>query len=238
MNIKYFYYINLEKRKDRKRHIESQIQKSHILSNRLTRYNAVDGYNLDIESIDSNIVTEHGKKDIIQRKVKQFGVTLSYGSIACAMSHYNLFQICANNNDGNILIFEDDIILPTNIDRYIDIINERNDYDIFYLGIHHNSHTSKINIVDSDIYHLNGIFWGCFAYVLTPKACEFIINNVFPISVQFDSIIGNKIRQHKLKALCFSNNIVKCGQFGSDNQGKNGLNNKSILFHAWDQVFN
>lgn len=237
-DIKYFYYINLASRKDRQSNIEKQIRNSSILSNSLKRFNAINGYDIDLEKIDNKILTAQGKKDIEDRKIKWFGITLTYGSLACAMSHYELFKICANNNDGNILILEDDVILPTDIDDYLDIIQNTEDYDIFYLGIHHNYYTTKQKTEQKNVFNLSGTFWGCFAYVLTPRACSYIINNVFPITVQFDSGIGQQIRKNKLKALCFESNIIKCGQFGTDNQGQNGLKNKQISFNAWNQVFN
>ena len=76
-----------------------------------------------------------------------------------------------------------------------------------------------------NIFNLRGIFWGGFAYILTPRACEFIIKNVFPIAQQFDSAINKKINNNDLTAMYFGHNVIKSGHFLSDNQGKNGLIN-------------
>lgn len=237
-NISKYYYINLDRRKDRYKHIIGEINKSQILKSNIIRYNAVDGIDIDIKNISNKIITPHGISTIIKKKIIHYGITLTFGSAACAISHYNLFKICAEENNGNILILEDDIIIDPDLDNYLQLIDKHEDYDIFYLGYHSSQHTKKIPIDDqNNICYLRGIFWGGFGYILTPKACQYIISNIFPISKQFDSAINEKVRQNKIKTLTFTKKIVKCGQFKSDNQGKDGLKNKNSQNDPWSEVF-
>jgi GR25 family glycosyltransferase involved in LPS biosynthesis len=239
-NINKFYYINLDRREDRRKHLLNEIKKSNILQSKMQRYCAVDGLYLNPETISEQIISNRGKEAIIQKKIYLYGVTLTYGSAACAISHYALFKNCADSNDGNILILEDDIVIDSKIDNYLYIIDNCNiDYDIFYLGYHSSGKNTKIDCIDEqyEICSLGGVFWGGFAYILTPKACQFIVDNVFPISKQFDSEINDRVRQKKIKTLCFKKKIIKCGQFGSDNQGKNGLINKRFTSEVWNEVF-
>jgi GR25 family glycosyltransferase involved in LPS biosynthesis len=232
-----FYYINLDRRIDRKNNIENQIKSSKILKKELKRYPAIDGSQLYLNLIDENIVTEYGKKTIASKEILLYGVSLTYGSLGCAISHYNLFKKCAEKNNGNMLILEDDIIINKNIDYYINLINSISlEYDIFYLGIHKSSNTQK-NMIDKNICELNGVFWGGFGYVVTPKVCKFIVEKIFPISKQFDSAINDRVRSKKIKALCFYSDVIKSGSFGTDNQGKNGLRTKIFDHNPWVKVF-
>lgn len=239
-NINQFYYINLDRRTDRKKHLLKEIKKSNILQSNIQRYIATDGMYLDVDEISDKIISTRGKDAIRRKKIHLYGVTLTYGSAACAISHYSLFKNCAEKNDGNILILEDDIVIDSQIDDYLRIIDNCTiDYDIFYLGYHSSRTSTKVDCIDQEnqICSLRGVFWGGFGYILTPKACEFIVNNIFPISKQFDSEINDRVRKNKIKTLCFKKKIVKCGQFASDNQGQNGLINKTLTSKVWNEVF-
>lgn len=221
-----FFYINLDRRYDRLNNVKKEIQKSNILKKNIKRYQAIDGQTIDLESV-SEFITKKGLNIVKEKKIHHYGVTLTYGSLGCAISHYNLFKHCSENQDGNILILEDDIKISHNIDKYIQQINETKEYyDIFYLGLHRGKHTKTNPTKNPNIIRLGGYFWGGFAYVLTPKACRYIINRVFPISQQFDSEINIHARQGKIICLAFNTNLIKSGSFSSDNQGKSGLKHK------------
>lgn len=237
-NIKHFYYINLDRRSDRKKHIEKEIEKSSILKKNLQRYPAIDGSILDLDSVDRKIATERGISTVRDKKIHHYGITLTYGSLGCAISHYNLYKICAESDDGNMLILEDDIILHDDIDRYLAMAqNSYINYDIFYFGLHRHASIKTIETSEKELYYLDGTFWGCFGYIVTPKVCRFMMDNVFPVSKQFDSVINEKIRQQKITAVGFTYNIIKSGHFGTDNQGKSGLKHKDPNCDAWSEVF-
>jgi GR25 family glycosyltransferase involved in LPS biosynthesis len=239
MPISQFYYINLNRRKDRLKHMSKEISKSKILKNSIVRYSGVDGRELDLCSVSQSILKNNSFETVRSKKVRSYGVSLTYGSLACAISHYNLFNLCYQNNNGNILILEDDVLISSDIDLYLEKINSCNlYYDIFYLGIHRSKHSKIIKTENENIFNLRGIFWGGFAYVLTPRACEFIIKNIFPIDQQFDSAIYNKINKNDLTAMYFGHNVIKSGHFLSDNQGKNGLiNNSQDNSDVWNDLF-
>jgi glycosyl transferase family 25 len=237
-----FFYINLDRRVDRLQNIQKEIKKSNILSKNIKKYQAIDGQNIDLEKLSNFIITKRGSDLVREKKILHYGVTLTYGSLGCAVSHYNLFKYCAEKNNGSILILEDDIKIDYDIDKYIQIVDQTKEYyDIFYLGFHRSRHTKTTPTDNSDILKLSGYFWGGFAYILTPKACKYIINNVFPISQQFDSEINKQARLGKLACLTFNTNIVKMGSFTSDNQGKYGLkhngNNKNKEKDIWLDLF-
>lgn len=240
MCISQFYYINLDRRKDRLKNILKEIKKSVVIKDNIVRYSGIDGRELDLFSVPQYILkNKNSIENIKSKKIYSYGVSLTYGSLACAISHYNLFNKCYENNNGNILILEDDVLISSDIDLYLEKINGCNlHYDIFYLGIHRSKHSKLIKTEYADIFNLKGIFWGGFAYVLTPRACEFIIKNVFPISQQFDSAINQQINHNNLTALYFGHNVIKSGHFLSDNQGKNGLiNNRQHDRDVWFDLF-
>ena len=226
MSISQFYYINLDRRNDRLKHISKEVSKSKILKDNIIRYPGIDGRNLDLLSVPQTILDKNSFEVVRSKKVRSYGVSLTYGSLACAISHYNLFNKCYQNNNENILILEDDVLISSDIDLYLEKINNCSlHYDIFYLGIHRSKYSKFIKTEKENIFNLRGIFWGGFAYILTPRACEFIIKNVFPIAQQFDSAINKKINNNDLTAMYFGHNVIKSGHFLSDNQGKNGLIN-------------
>lgn len=245
-NIKLFYYINLEKRQNRNINVINQSKKSKILSKDLVRFNAVDGQTINLSDVDPKILNNKGRQVIESNKILTYGVSLTYGSLGCAISHYSLFKLCAETNNGSILILEDDIIINDTIDNVLYTVDniDESDYDIFYIGCHRSGGMKYDTTKYDNIYKLGGNFWGGFAYVITAKCCQYLIDSVFPIGVQFDSAILRHVHAGKINALGFKYNIIKTpGLFHSDNQGKNGLlknrpvNNKKNA-DPWSTVFN
>lgn len=244
-NIKLFYYINLQRRPNRNNNVINQCKKSKILSSSLIRFDAIDGQNIILDHVDPQILNNKGKKVIQSNKIITYGVSLTYGSLGCAISHHSLFKLCAENNDGSILILEDDIIVDDAIDNILYAIDNisTTDYDIFYIGCHRSGNMRYESTKYDNIYKYSGNFWGGFAYVLTPKCCQYLIEKVFPIGYQFDSEILRHVHGNKITALGFRHNIIKtAGLFVTDNQGKNGLiknrplnNNKNT--DPWSMVF-
>ena len=101
------YYINLDKRKDRKINIENQIKKLNDKLNIFTseRINAIDD--------------------------------LEYGGIGCGKSHIIALNKAKKNNLDFIIILEDDIILKNQlIKKYFEYIDTLNDWDVIILSGH------------------------------------------------------------------------------------------------------
>lgn len=232
-----YYYINLDRRKERNKHVLSEIKKSKVLSKKIKRISAVDGLSLNIQNIPDNILTKKSKEQLLTKREQTFGISLTHGAVGCAMSHYKLYEKCIEKNE-NFLILEDDIIINPGVDEYIEDYLDYFNYDLLYLGFHRHSHTILKN-VHPLINKIKGNIWGTFAYVVTPKFCKYCIENVFPISVQFDTEISKHINKNKITAMAFNSNVISAVHLGTDIQGNDGFQQENIQEddYAWNSVF-
>jgi len=136
------YYINLEKRKDRKEHIEKQIKEYLDPNLKITeRFNAIeyDGYYVN---------------NCFRNK----------GGIGCSLSHLNIVKLAKQNNYKNILILEDDIIFNWDKERFYRILSKFfeniKDYNLLVFDTNGNNmhpwQSYETNI--SEIYKLGDSF--------------------------------------------------------------------------------
>jgi GR25 family glycosyltransferase involved in LPS biosynthesis len=211
------YYINLDEDSNKKLFFEKQINKT-ILKNRYERFTAVNGKTLDINSIDSTIITEHARKCIISKKQKVFGISLTYGSLACALSHKKIWEQCAESQKP-FLIFEDDIIPISNFNlifnKILKILPSTN-YDLFYIGYNDIPGFKKTRI-DDVISKPSGLITGNYGYIVTPNGAKKILSTIFPLNKQFDSSISDNISNFKI--LCSTTKLISASfSFGSKTQ--------------------
>lgn len=173
-------YINLERRPDRKKNIENQLDK---INNKLPfeRINAVDAKKLDIQNLSNKLVTKDGIKSALNKKNGLYTI-LTKGAIGCALSHKIAWEKVMNGNDEYVLIVEDDIEFIDNYnDKLNSIIKKVPKYDILYLG---NSGYNKHSGLDSvDIPKLT---YGTFGYIINKTAAKMLLQ-VFPITQQIDT---------------------------------------------------
>lgn len=249
MNIyQYFgkiYYINLDNDQNKKTYFESEIKKSDLLTRQCKRYEAVFGENLDIRIIPNHIISQTAKQQIKSKKQKQYGISLTYGSAACALSHYLIYEECINDNRP-YMIFEDDIIIKdsfdTQLSELLDLFmteNLHNDYDIIYLGYNEIPGFQK-NILKGVVSRPRGLITGLYGYIVSNRGAKKILDNVFPLKQQIDSSISNNIEKFNL--FCSSNRMVGVRtDFGSRTQNqtscKNIYGNILDIDTKWQKLF-
>jgi len=249
MNIyQYFgqiYYINLDSDKKKKIYFESEKQKSELLTKQCKRYEAVFGENLDIRIIPNHIISQTAKQQIKSKTQKQYGISLTYGSAACALSHYLIYEECSNDNKP-YMIFEDDIIIKQSFDNNLQTLldlflseNLHNDYDVIYLGYNEIPGFQK-NILKGPISKPRGLITGLYGYILSNKGAKKILDYVFPLQQQIDSSISNNIEKFNL--FCSSNKMVGVRtDFGSRTQNqascKNRYENTLHIDKKWQKLF-
>ena len=225
------FYINLDRRPDRKQNMEIQLRgiNTHYP---VERVSAVDGRSLEISDIPSNLVTDKGKKDAINQKEKVY-TYLTLGAIGCAFSHRNLYIKILRENLSKVLILEDDVSLADNfITKLEDIMknipeNEKN-YDIIYIGYHP-------IFFDHDLIQLNDHFfkpkkkiYGLFGYIVTDRAAKKLLE-IFPITMQIDSEIANNFDKINPlivapeKRIIFSDQSSVDSTYGTDIQIREGF---------------
>ena len=114
------YVINLNKNKDRWDVISKAAKKANIP---ITRFNAIYGKELPPNHPD--IIKYFDKNN-----------KLNSGQIGCALSHIKILEEAVKNNYDNILVFEDDAIIPPDFwEKLEPVVNELpDDWDILSLN--------------------------------------------------------------------------------------------------------
>ena len=83
----------------------------------------IDGKKLDLNNIDSNIITEDGKN--YAKKGDIIYTHLTVGAIGCAQSHRAIYQKIVDENINSCLILEDDITLDDKFNEKIKYIENQ-----------------------------------------------------------------------------------------------------------------
>lgn len=214
--------INLERDSYKYDKFINSFSKSTLIQ-KLDRFKAVDGKVLDLRIIGKDLITDSARSSILTDKQKTFGISLTYGALGCALSHYLIMQDCVNQKLP-YLIFEDDCRIIDTFDEDMNkLVNHIKDleYDLLYLGLHNIPSLNKQNSYNDILYLPMGLTCGTWAMIITPSGANKILNMIFPLSVQIDSEIS-KIKP-KLKVYATKKELAKHSwEFRSTTQQKLG----------------
>lgn len=220
------YYINLDEDSNKKEYFEKEITKSCI-SKVCKKYPAIAGKHLDIRLVPEGFISESAKIDILLKQQKTYGVSLTFGSLGCALSHYFIYKECGQSQKP-FLIFEDDIIIDSSFDKNLDnILKDINtqQFDILYLGYNEIPGFNKAKF-STYLSKPSGLITGMYGYVLSPIGAQKLIKYIFPLDKQIDSSISHNL--DKFNVFCSSNKIVNVRiDFGSKTQQAESCNNIS-----------
>jgi len=167
--------INLERRPDRLKKFEDEMHKHGITE--YSRFDAIDGTKLEVD----------------QRIVKMF-MNNNFGWRRCvmgvALSHIELWRELVQSSHNYYLIFEDDITLIDNFQKYFEIlsvyINEAV-YPFIFLGYHTDSDELKKPSFYSKLsdnllvypLHKKGHIWGgLFGYIIHRNFAKKLLNDI------------------------------------------------------------
>lgn len=234
------YYINLDRDLDRKKYIIDLFGQNTSLINDLKRFPGVDGKQINIEDVDNNIISDKAKEDILSENQRIFGITLTYGSLGCALSHKNIWQQCSKFSNKPYLVFEDDIVIDNAFDNSLFSILDsiqNIDYDICYLGCNEINGFKQTDI-NTVIAKPSGLVTGLYGYIISPIGAKKILDTIFPLSNQIDSSIGHNSK--KLNLLCAKHKIVHTKfQFGSNTQRQKSCENiyRTNIDNNWNRLF-
>lgn len=234
------YFLNLDRDSDRKDYILSEFSKKSELSHHIEKFSAIDGRNINLSTIDHNIITSMARKDILSQKQRIYGVSMTYGALGCALSHKNMCELCLQDDGRPYLIFEDDVILDDNFDYHLqNLLNELNNkpYDIVYLGYHQIPHAKQTQINDV-LSQPSGLICGTFGLFVSKTGAQKILD-LFPLNYQIDSSISHNLS--KFIAYCHTLQIVKMNQsFISNTQREYSCQNNhndSDIHDDWNKLF-
>lgn len=211
------YYLNLEHRTDRKKHIENQLNKSKILSLNYHRFNAINGKTIHPHDVESGILSEKAIVDLLNDKVNVWGLTLTTGGLGVLLSYIELFKLISNENKP-ILLCEDDTEFSDDFDVYFQkIISELPiDFDLCYLGYGNNE-------IDKKPYSENlqiptGLLHCIPSIYVSPTGAKKILSLLKNVEHQLDTVLFSNF--NKLNVYVASKKITKIkNEFGTDIQG-------------------
>lgn len=174
------FVINLEHSKERRKHIEEQLNN---LGLDFEIIKAIDGKNLS-----ENQLKQYSKKEALRVK----GRELSTGEIACSLSHLELWKRIVDEDLQKALILEDDAMIGEILKKIIklentfppswELINFTTDWKLIPFG-------KPIY----DIYrmaNIKGISNRSSTYLINKKGAERLLNHAFPIRLPIDDLKG------------------------------------------------
>lgn len=142
MNIDKIFYINLDRRFDRKEHFILQCQKHNLPMEKIEKFPAIDGrsYIFKKEELDLFHVNIHRSE-------------YRNALMGNQLSHYKIMKNMIKNKYKIILVFQDDIILRNNFLRDVEILVENlpDNSEIINIAFHKSACLAKsipINLND------------------------------------------------------------------------------------------
>jgi len=122
------YYINLERRVDRKEHFLNECKKANIPDYKIKRFEAFDGNSYDFDEDDL----------ILFRKVDYLGKSFEKKIIGNQLSHYYILQEMIEKRYKYIIICQDDVIFRDNFLLYLNRVMNSipSDAEIINIGFH------------------------------------------------------------------------------------------------------
>lgn len=233
------YFINLNKDINKKLYFMQQISNT-IFKNQCQQFIGVDGSVLDMRIAPKNLITESAVSDIVCGYQKVYGVSLTYGSFGCALSHYLIYQECAEQ-EKPYLIFEDDIIVNSVFNEGMIKLQEHTTkipYDMIYIGYNKLSSLS-LSQYDDVLSKPSGLLTGLYGYIVSPQGARKLLNTIFPLNKQIDSSISDNM--NKINVFCVTNPLVDVNtSFGSKTQREQSCKNSSIMKSdgdSWYELF-
>jgi GR25 family glycosyltransferase involved in LPS biosynthesis len=191
------YVINLKKNTDRWDSMSKMAENANI---NITRFDAING---------KELASNH--PDILKYFVKDH--KLNNGQIGCALSHIKIWEDAIKNNYENIIIFEDDAIIPDNFwNKLQSSYNEMPDnWDILYLDIVY-GYLQKIDHKLSRVLFKKDKNSGLHGYILNNNFIKKILNGLkSKLNVPIDVYIVNNNNNYYMtypNIINFSNNYI------------------------------
>lgn len=212
------YIINLDRNTSRLVGSMNYYNQSDLNFVPLQRFSAIDGNNLDLNKI-KNIVTPavyNGLVHIDETNTRTHDAQLTRGMIGCYLSHLELFNKIIKSKYNNGIIFEDDIIINSNI--YKNVIKRIDeifppDWDIILLG-----YITIFEYEDMKDYYKAYKFWGTQGYIINKRGAKKMLKHAIPIDEQIDHFMGTLARKKILNIYACKESMVVQNSMYSDVQ--------------------
>jgi GR25 family glycosyltransferase involved in LPS biosynthesis len=238
------YVVNLLSDISKKQFFIEQV-KGKVVEDQYEFFEAVDGTNIDINTIDDTIITKYARESVTSKKQKIFGISLTYGALGCALSHKQIWEECQNCSKP-FLVFEDDAIFHKQFNTiFPNVCKKLKDlkYDLFYIGYNEIPGFKK-KTIDLVLSKPSGLITGTYGYIVSPIGAYKLLNTIFPLNKQVDSSISDNLS--KLDVFCSTLKLISPNMsFGSKTQkGQSCVNyiqndnlDPNIKSDSWYKLF-
>jgi len=220
LDVKYCFYINLQRRPDRRKFIESQLEKSPFLKGIFQRFEAVDGLNVNPRDLEEGFLTENAIEDILSEEVVAWGLSMTQGALGVLLTYRKLFERISGL-DSCAILFEDDVEIDGCFDEKLkDILSELpDDFDYCYVGrgedeIQHEQYSQSLVVPKGVITCLPSL-------IVSPAGAKKLLERLKGVDHQIDSFMYMK--REGLNVFCSKQRLVKIkNEFTTDIQGRGG----------------
>ena len=182
------YLINLKRRPDRLHNFLKHYKNSDFKNEPVIKFDAIDGSKLDVDSIS---LSELAKAELQQLETTGFRTKhyqLTKGAIGCYLSHVKIWENILKHKYDNVLIFEDDAKIPTDLNTkiYENMKHVPNDWDIVLFGYICKQCRKYENYYEVERFMLT------HCYMIKRNAIVKIMNSntLFPITQQIDALMS------------------------------------------------
>ena len=167
------YWINLKRSKDRRKHMEKELNKLKV---KHTRIEAINGKKLETYDYNLSLLTLKSNTP---------------GEIACTLSHLKAIKASYDNNDSMCIIMEDDVCFE--LCQYWtkslkQVVKEApKDWEILQLNTSNANELWKFYETKAKPYlKWNKLYYSGLVYIIKRKAMEKLLNTIFK------QVINNK----------------------------------------------
>jgi glycosyl transferase family 25 len=180
------YYINLDNRPDRRKMFEGQFALTAMPP--VERISAVHGLSIDIKK-DKRIGMNARVQVVTEYRRSHYEIH-SRGALGASLSHLKAWQAFLKSGAKYALIMEDDAQLPATFAMMVkDCAKDLPPtWDAWILGW---SHTPVDTGNDASPFKRILHFIGAHCYILTRKAAQAFVDEVFPIETHVEHFMNN-----------------------------------------------
>jgi len=189
------YYINLDKRADRKKNFEAQLALAAMPP--IQRIPAVHGLSLDTR-FDKQIGV-HTRVQVITEHRRSHYEIHSRGALGASLSHIKAWKTFVDSGAEYALIIEDDAQLPATFAMmFRDSVKDLpDDWAIWILGWNNKPSDVKSSDKKSNFRQILH-FVGAHCYVIKRKAAQTLLQEAYPIENHVEHFMSNVAYLHRL----------------------------------------
>lgn len=202
------FFINLDRRPERREHFQQQVL-TLGLDNITLRVSAVDGAKLDLDEYPRTVATEEAVQTAGNPPDHALGMIPTRGALGMALTYHSLLQQIAEDpvDEHTYMICEDDVWFSEEfVSELRDTLNALDDYDPRWHFLHAGYFQDKSSMEPLPGRMGEYLNWprnptyGLFASIMHPAGARRLLEVLFPISIQLDCAISQSFGKFRAYA--------------------------------------